>query len=192
LVSIIAAALVCALCGLFVSPPTRAGSADVFQRWNGGEPPPFTLTDSTGATVALAAERGQIVLVHFFATWCEHCVTELPALNRLVARGNGAVKVVAVSVAEPDRRVRRFFDNKPVNYPVLLDRDRAVAKAWGVSSLPTTIVLDGRLRPRLMAETEFRWDGIDPAMLAAELAVKGDDKASLSDQSPTKSKQSGG
>ena len=50
----------------------------------------------------------------------------------------------------------------PINYPVLLDRDRAVTRAWKVGTLPTTFVLDADLRPRLVVEAEFAWDRIDP------------------------------
>ncbi len=96
---------------------------------------------------------------------------ELPALNRLAARGKGSVKVLAISVAEVDPRVRRFLDTMPLDFPVLMDRDRAVAKAWNVSTLPTTFVLDGDLHPRLVVETDFAWDSVDPAKLADRLAV---------------------
>jgi hypothetical protein len=51
----------------------------------------------------------------------------------------------------------------PVNYPVLLDRERAVARAWRVATLPTTFALDTDLRARLVVETEFAWDKIDPS-----------------------------
>jgi thiol-disulfide isomerase/thioredoxin len=104
--------------------------------------------------------------VHFFATWCEPCREELPALNRFAARANGTVKVLAISVAEIDSSVRRFMEMTVVNYPVLLDRDSVVARSWKVSTLPTTFVLDADLRPRLVAETEFAWDKIDPDKFA--------------------------
>jgi peroxiredoxin len=140
------------------------------QRWNGAAPPAFTLPDSNGANLTLASARGQVVLLHFFATWCEHCATELPALSRLAERSNGKVKVLAISVAESDRRVRRFFEKMPVNFPVLLDRDRATTKAWSVSTLPTTIVLDENLRPKLVADAELAWDSFDAAKLSEMLA----------------------
>ena len=66
-------------------------------------------------------------------------------------------------------RVRRFIETMPVNFPVLLDRERAVAKAWNVTTLPTTFVLDANLRPRLMVETDFAWDTFDVAKVSGEL-----------------------
>lgn len=110
------------------------------------------------------------MLVHFFATWCEPCREELPALVRLAKRGAPALTVVAISVAEVDSRVQRFIEPMAVSFPVLLDRDRAVAKAWRVSSLPTTFVLNGRLEPKLVVETDYAWDTIDPRQLIARVS----------------------
>ncbi len=55
-------------------------------------------------------------------------------------------------------RVRNFVEKLPVNFPVLLDRDRSVAKAWNVSALPTTFILDRNLKPRLFVERDYDWD----------------------------------
>jgi peroxiredoxin len=157
------------------SASVTAAAADLraseLQAFTGGERAAFVLPDLNGADVTLRSQHGSMVLVHFFATWCEPCRDELPALRRLVARSADiGVTVVAVSVAEVDERVRRFFETMPVNFPVLLDRDRAVAKAWEVSTLPTTFVLDRTLTPRLVAEGEFAWDGITAEALMRQLA----------------------
>jgi hypothetical protein len=52
-------------------------------------------------------------------------------------------------------------------FPILLDRDRAVAKAWNVATLPTTFVLDGSLQPKFVVEADFAWDTIDPGRLSS-------------------------
>jgi peroxiredoxin len=180
---IIAAAVACWLGVLFgTASPLHAATVDELQRWTGGDQPVFTLPDTAGADVALAAVGGQIVLVHFFATWCEPCREELPALNRLTTRANGNVKVLAISVAEVDLRVRRFIETTPVSFPVLLDRERAVTKAWNVSTLPTTFVLDANLHPKLVVETDFAWDIIDPTKLSDALAKQ----SATTDQTTTK------
>ncbi len=135
-----------------------------------GEKPAFCLTDTTGTERALAALNGRPVLVHFFATWCEPCREELPALRRLVERsGDRDLAVIAISVAEVPIRVRRFMEETPVNFPILLDQDRAVAKAWDVSALPTTFILDATHKPRLAVEREYDWDRLDLAKLATQL-----------------------
>jgi peroxiredoxin len=134
------------------------------------EKPYFALPDLSGERVDLSAQRGRAVLVHFFATWCEPCRAELPALRRLAERSAGAIGVIAVSVGEPALRVRRFAETMPVNFPVLLDQDRAVARSWQVASLPTTYILDRDLDASLVAESEVAWDALDIAKLIEQLA----------------------
>jgi len=142
-----------------------------FQPWRASAAPAFKLPAvSTGQTMRLDAERGRVVLVHFFATWCEPCREELPALRRLVARAEpGSLAVLAIAVADVDLRVQRFLQQTPVNFPVLLDRDRAVAKAWTISILPSTVILDRNLKPRLAIESDFAWDRIEPAALLDQI-----------------------
>jgi thiol-disulfide isomerase/thioredoxin len=147
----------------------QPASATELRRFSGAAPLTFTLPSTTGAEIALESQRGRVVLVHFFATWCEPCLAELPALNRLAARGGDKIKVLAISVAEVDARVRRFFEATPVDFPVLLDRDRAVTRTWNIATLPTTIVLDAKLNPRLTAQADFDWDSIDADKLTASL-----------------------
>ncbi len=125
-------------------------------------PAHFILDELNREKLSLAAQHSEIVLVHFFATWCEPCRDELPALNRLVRRtDNNKVRVITISVAEVDMRVRKFVENLPVDFPVLLDRDRNVAKAWNVTTLPTTFILDRNLKPRLVVERDYDWDRFD-------------------------------
>ena len=93
-------------------------------------------------------------------------------MQRLTERATDApVAVLAISVGEVELRVRRFFNENPVDYPVLLDVDMAVAKAWQVRNLPTTYVLDASLTPRLLVEHDVNWDKIEPARLEERLAA---------------------
>jgi peroxiredoxin len=123
--------------------------------------PDFSLQNLNGENVPLTTFKGRTVLVHFFATWCEPCREELPALNRFLQRSAPNASVVAISVAEVDPRVKRFFEAMPVNFPVLLDRDRAIAKSWKISTLPTTYVLDANMKPVLVVKADFAWDTIE-------------------------------
>ncbi len=132
--------------------------------WTDSPPPPFTLDNLRKEPVALADLRSDVLVVHFFATWCEPCREELPALRRLVDRSDRArLRVVSVSVAEVDVRVRNFVDKVPVNFDILLDRDRAVTRSWNISVLPTTVILDQDMKPRLFITREYDWDNFDAA-----------------------------
>jgi peroxiredoxin len=119
--------------------------------------PAFTLPATDGTTHSLAAPRDRTVLVHFFATWCEPCREELASLSHLARTSSTTLSVVAVNVAEVPVRVRRFLDTTPVDFPVLLDTDRTITRAWGVAALPTTFVLDRKLVARLFVAGDVDW-----------------------------------
>lgn len=132
--------------------------------------PSFELPSLDGPAQDLARHRGRVVLVHFFATWCEPCRAEMAKLTELLARFAGRpIEVVAISVAEADGAVRRFFAGEPLPFPILLDRDRAVAKAWSIDTLPSTLVLDRRLRPRWLAAGDVDWTRADVMGILADL-----------------------
>jgi peroxiredoxin len=145
--------------------PHSAALAAELMPAGGSAKPDFSLQDLNGKKMPLKTLKGRTVLVHFFATWCEPCREELPALNRLLNRSAPNASVVAISVAEVDPRVKRFFERTPVDFPVLLDRDRAIAKSWKISTLPTTYVLDANMKPMLVVEADFAWDtvALEPA-----------------------------
>ena len=126
--------------------------------------PALALADLHGSQRDLEQQAGKIVLVHFFATWCEPCRPELASLSKLIARNGDTLAVLAISVAEPPLRLQRFFEKTPVNFPVLLDADRAAMKAWGVSMLPATFVLDHKRAVRLHVEGDINW--LRPDVLA--------------------------
>jgi peroxiredoxin len=135
--------------------------------------PDFALHDLDGALHELKARAGQVVLVHFFATWCEPCREELSSLTRLIAQQRREpLSVLAINVAEVPARVRRFLEMAPVNFPVLFDADRAVTKAWSVTTLPTTYVLDRTLAPRLFVEGDLDWTRTDVVTAVEQVDAK--------------------
>jgi peroxiredoxin len=132
--------------------------------------PSFALPALDGPAHELGQFRGRVVLVHFFATWCEPCRAEIASLKELQVRLDGrALAIVPISVAEPDGAVRRFFAGDPPPFAILLDRDRSVARAWNIHTLPSTVVLDRGLRPRFLAEGDVDWARPDVMSRLAEL-----------------------
>lgn len=135
-------------------------------RWEGEAKPSLELDSLDHGKISLDAYKGRALLVHFFATWCEPCVAEMASLERLAVRRRGeALSILAIDVGEIDARVRSFISKNPVSFPTLLDRDRAVTKAWQVKALPSSFILDSNLVPVLFVERDVDWD--DPAANAA-------------------------
>jgi peroxiredoxin len=130
----------------------------------------FALPGLDGPALELSQLRGRIALIHFFATWCEPCRAEMASLRDLQARLDGRpFAIVPVSVAEADAAVRRFFAGESLPFAILLDRDRSVARAWGIHTLPSTVVLDRTLKPRFMAEGDVDWARPDVVKILSDL-----------------------
>ena len=131
--------------------------AEELKRWS-GPTPPLELADLEGRKHRLADYRGSAVVVNFWATWCVPCRDEMPSLERLRTSVEGRpVVILAVNLAEPDSRVRKFLDAVPVRFPILMDRDSGVAKAWQAKLLPATYIIgpDGVIRYRHLGELDW-------------------------------------
>jgi thiol-disulfide isomerase/thioredoxin len=123
-----------------------------------GAAPALKLADLEGRRHDLAAYRGKVVLVNFWATWCEPCREEMPSIERLRASLEGRpFAVLAVNLAEPEARIRKFLDSVPLRFAVLLDRDGQATRAWQAKLLPATYIVgpDGALRYRHIGELDW-------------------------------------
>ncbi|HEY5676261.1 MAG TPA: TlpA disulfide reductase family protein [Myxococcales bacterium] len=104
--------------------------------------PPLQLADAHGNRHRLADYRGKVVLVNFWATWCEPCKAELPSIERL--RTALAGKPFVVLAVEMDGSARTSGDTAEelkLHFPMLIDRDSTATSAWLVNLLPTTFLV---------------------------------------------------
>lgn len=111
--------------------------------------PPIDLFTSSGQPLSLHHLRGKVVLVNFWATWCEPCVTEMPALQSLrdSLAGDG-FEVLAVNYQEGPARIDPFVRKLNLTLPIVRDTDGSVAKAWSARLFPASYLVDrdGRIR----------------------------------------------
>jgi peroxiredoxin len=97
----------------------------------------------------------------------------MASLRELQARLDGRpFAIVPISVAEADGAVRRFFAGESLPFAVLLDRDRSVARAWGIHTLPSSVVLDRTLKRRFMAEGDVDWARPDVMKTLSDLLIE--------------------
>ncbi len=134
------ALLIGAVLAAFVS---RLHAAEL-KRWK-DKPvaPAIDLLTIDGAALSLQQLRGKVVLVNFWATWCEPCITEMPSLQRLhdQLRGDG-FEVLAVNYQEGPARIKSFIDKMNFTLPVVRDTDGDVARAWGARVFPANYLVD--------------------------------------------------
>jgi thiol-disulfide isomerase/thioredoxin len=124
----------------------------------GRRTPALRLPLLDGSSWSLEAQRGHALLVNFWASWCEPCREEMPALVRLAERerANG-LRVLAVDYREPADTVRRFLDAAPLALDIALDLDGSAAKSLDVHAFPSTVAIgrDGRVRFVAMGECDW-------------------------------------
>jgi thiol-disulfide isomerase/thioredoxin len=123
---------------------------------------PAVLATLSGHEVRLADLRGRVVLLDFWATWCEPCKLSLPFYARMQRELRG-LEVVAASTDEADEDVRKFLAKTPLPFTIARDPAGRVAEEMGVELMPTTLLLDraGKVRFRHVgfspdSETDLR------------------------------------
>lgn len=103
----------------------------------------FTLPMPNGGSFRLSEQRGKVVLVNFWATWCPPCLEEMPAMERLWRRHKDAGFVlVAISLDTDPKKVPPFVSARKFSFPVALDPKMGVAEKYGVRALPSSFMLD--------------------------------------------------
>jgi peroxiredoxin len=131
--------------------------------------PGFSAPSLRGDTVELESLRGKVVLLNAWATWCEPCRWEMPAMERLYEQyGGKGLVVVAVSQDQepgPDaveggtlKDVAGFVAENHLTFPVLLDPKARLTRIYGIVGLPTTFLIDrqGRIVRKVLGPA--RWD----------------------------------
>jgi thiol-disulfide isomerase/thioredoxin len=111
--------------------------------------PQFSLASRAGGQVSLADLKGQVVMINFWASWCGPCRQEFPALDQIYAKYKPmGFTLVAINVESDKADAEKFLGATPVNFPILFDPDNTVSGKYGVSAMPTTVLVDrqGRVR----------------------------------------------
>ena len=104
----------------------------------------FTLHDLDGQPVRLTDYKDKVLVINFWATWCEPCKIEIPAFEDLHSRYHRrGLQIIGINVDEPPSTVKPYARDMKMSYPVLLARDRQdVLDGLGPNvGLPTTIVI---------------------------------------------------
>ncbi len=131
--------LICLLI-LFLSSCDRGGKKISGDVRIGSQAPAFSLKSINGKTMTNRSLEGNIVILNFWATWCEPCKKEIPELKQLAA--NSEAKVVGIALDQDGlRAVKPFVEKNSINYTVLLGNEEVFNRFKGFG-IPYTLVLD--------------------------------------------------
>jgi thiol-disulfide isomerase/thioredoxin len=157
---VVVGAIVAAKFLVFAPAPSGGGIAVV-----GAPAPQIALPVVGGGTSNLAADKGKVVLLNFWATWCEPCKSEMPALQQLADElRDRPFRMYSVDLQEEAQDVDAFQRQYNLHLYAVLDGNGDAVRAYGVRALPSTFVVDQRgilrlqrIGPLLQGGTETTW-----------------------------------
>jgi len=120
--------------------------------------PEFSLPDLTGKTLKLSDYRGKVVLLDFWATWCDPCREEIPQFVELQNKlGDQGFQIIGVSMDDGPEPVRDFSRQFKMNYPVVMGNAQIGELYGGVLGLPIAFVIgrDGRIYSKHIGATDI-------------------------------------
>jgi peroxiredoxin len=133
---IVCLALVAGLSVALMPVPLLAGEA-------AGPAADFSLPSRAGQSVSLAALRGQVVLINFWATWCGPCRKEMPLLEQIQKKyAPLGFTMLGINVEEDTTQMEAFLGDVPVSFPILLDPANTISKLYDVAAMPSTVIID--------------------------------------------------
>lgn len=118
----------------------------------------FALTKLDGSEASLMDYDNEIIILNFWATWCQYCIKEMPLLDEMDKRDD--ITVLAVSVGEEKKLVEDYIAENGYEFEVFLDEDSTLASTFGVTGFPTSVFMGKNLElyyvyPGMLDETTF-------------------------------------
>jgi thiol-disulfide isomerase/thioredoxin len=156
----------------------RASAASVVRPWPAARPvPALDLSDLEGKHWTLPALAGKVVLLNFWATWCEPCRVEMPSLDALAKQHRERdLVVLAVNYRETAAVIRTFLERMPYRATILLDADGDAASDWTPRIFPSTVLIGRNGQPTATVLGDLDWTGttarelIEPLLAAPRKA----------------------
>ena len=134
--------------------------------------PKIEALDLQGKAWTSAELSGKVVVLNFWATWCAPCKDELPTLQTLHDISDSQTVVLTINVREPAARAARYMQSTGMTFPVISDVTGDLAKRWGVTVYPTTILIvpNGQARWRVVGDVD--WSGAQANAWLAAIAKR--------------------
>lgn len=122
--------------------------------------PELPVFDRSGKKTDLTKEKGRLVIIHFWASWCPPCVEEIPALSRFWERYRGRTDIVlyAVSVDRNWEAIEQFTRKNPNRLPIYHDLNSSTSRRFGTTQYPETYIANKRGRVLHRVQGAISWD----------------------------------
>lgn len=126
-----------------------AGGATVAAVTPSAGAPDFTLPSLDGPNLRLQEQRGHVVMINFWATWCGPCRVEMPHLSKLYEKyRSSGFTLLAINIDEDPNKAAQLARQLGMRFPVLLDTQKKVSRLYDLGTMPSTVLVDrdGRVR----------------------------------------------
>lgn len=122
--------------------------------------PDFALKDTSGKKISLSNYKGRVIMINFWATWCPPCRYEMPSMETLFKEYNKkGFEILAISSdSQGEKIVRPFMEFYELSFIALMDTDGEVHSLYGVTSIPTTYIIDkqGNITHKIMGPRDWK------------------------------------
>ena len=127
----------------------------------------FDASTLAGSSLKLSSLRGKVVLVDFWASWCEPCKKELPLLDKLAPRLHArGIEIVAVNIDDDKNKAADFMRSHGLHLTVVADASKKIVGAWEPPKMPSSFVVD---KAGVVRAVHGGFEPGDEAKLEAEL-----------------------
>lgn len=108
-----------------------------------GKAPDFTLRSNKGTNLKLSEQRGDVVMINFWASWCGPCRQEMPLLDTMYKKYKKlGFTIWGVNIEPDSSSAKKLLKDIPVTFPILFDTDNKVSKNYKVTAMPSTVLVD--------------------------------------------------
>jgi peroxiredoxin len=131
----------------------------------GDQAAPFSVKASDGQTYSVNDFKGRVLVLNFWASWCQPCVEEMPSLNRFAQEMKGkGVTVLGISIDHDEAKYEKFVKAVNLKFPVYRDDQGSIPASYGTFKVPETYIIDrnGRVVEKIIGEKMW----MDPSVLS--------------------------
>lgn len=129
-----------------------------------GTPPPDFPVRTTQGTQRLSDLRGKPVVINFWASWCPPCTDELPYFERLAQTYGDRVTIVTVDWNEQPGVAESYLRSHDLHLPLVTDEQSRIYRAYSLSEVPDTVVLDAQGNVSYVSVGELSWNELNGAV----------------------------